>query len=450
MTDLLTSSARRPRRRPRPDLRRGRSARSTERVVAAGRASDAAGLHADAMAREAQSATGLPGGSPSRTAAPSTSPSRRSPFARLDPGRRLRREGRPGRPGLPDRRPGGRRQRAPQAALRARPLAGQARLHRPPCARPPTPTRSSRSSSPRWRPPTAAAAAAHPDSAPRSLRQQPPAQRSRSSPSPPARPASRTPTWRPTPWSPPASGPASTWSSRRRGRPARRRSTRPSSPAPTPSSSPPTSGVKDRRALRRQAGRRLRRQARHQRARRDDRRGRRAPPTTRRRPRRWRRHRGGAAAEPGGVDLPWGVRLRQILLTGVSYMIPFVAAGGLLIALGFLLGGYEITDGGRRRSCWRTRWRTCRRRAAWRSRSTSGAVLFKLGALAFGFLVPALAGYIAFAIADRPGLAPGFTAGAIAGLRRRGLHRRSRRRSARRLRRAVDQPARACRCGSAG
>jgi PTS system fructose-specific IIC component len=43
-----------------------------------------------------------------------------------------------------------------------------------------------------------------------------------------------------------------------------------------------------------------------------------------------------------------------------------------------------------------------------------GAVLFSLGGLAFSFLVPALAGYIAFAIADRPGIAPGFTAGAVA------------------------------------
>src|SRR5215212_9404236 len=49
-----------------------------------------------------------------------------------------------------------------------------------------------------------------------------------------------------------------------------------------------------------------------------------------------------AAAPAGGVG--WGTRLRQILLTGVSYMIPFVAAGGLLIALGFLLGGYEIAN----------------------------------------------------------------------------------------------------------
>jgi PTS system fructose-specific IIC component len=43
-----------------------------------------------------------------------------------------------------------------------------------------------------------------------------------------------------------------------------------------------------------------------------------------------------------------------------------------------------------------------------------GAVLFTLGGLAFSFLVPALAGYISFAIADRPGIAPGFTAGAVA------------------------------------
>lgn len=112
--------------------------------------------------------------------------------------------------------------------------------------------------------------------------------------------------------------------------------------------------------------------------------------------------------EAGSVG--FGTHLRQVLLTGVSYMIPFVAAGGLLIALGFLLGGYEISDpaanivldnslsdlpdGG--------------------LRIYLGAVLYQLGSLAFSFLVPALAGFIAFAIADRPGLAPGFTAGAVA------------------------------------
>src|SRR6478735_7469931 len=49
-----------------------------------------------------------------------------------------------------------------------------------------------------------------------------------------------------------------------------------------------------------------------------------------------------SSAPAGGVG--WGTRTRQILLTGVSYMIPFVAAGGLLIALGFLFGGYEIAN----------------------------------------------------------------------------------------------------------
>ncbi|CEA07074.1 PTS system fructose-specific EIIABC component [Arthrobacter saudimassiliensis] len=112
----------------------------------------------------------------------------------------------------------------------------------------------------------------------------------------------------------------------------------------------------------------------------------------------------------------FGGQLKRALLTGVSYMIPFVAGGGLLIALGFLLGGYEI------------------------ALSTNdelnadlilgdytlfnpppdgllvylGAVFYKIGNLSIGFLVPALAGYIAYALADRPGIAPGFTAGAVA------------------------------------
>ena len=123
-----------------------------------------------------------------------------------------------------------------------------------------------------------------------------------------------------------------------------------------------------------------------------------------------------SAAPAGGVG--WGTRTRQILLTGVSYMIPFVAAGGLLIALGFLFGGYEIAnkpDGGTQsfanmyaleNSLWNL--------PPGGFSQYLGAVLFSLGGLAFSFLVPALAGYIAFAIADRPGIAPGFTAGAVA------------------------------------
>jgi PTS system fructose-specific IIC component len=118
-----------------------------------------------------------------------------------------------------------------------------------------------------------------------------------------------------------------------------------------------------------------------------------------------------ASATDGKATLNFGQNLKRALLTGVSYMIPFVAGGGLLIALGFLLGGYEITkiadtvvlqnslanlpEGG--------------------IAIYLGAVFFKIGALSMGFLVPALAGYIAFAIADRPGIAPGFVAGAVAG-----------------------------------
>ena len=125
---------------------------------------------------------------------------------------------------------------------------------------------------------------------------------------------------------------------------------------------------------------------------------------------------GGAAA--GGLG--WGTRLRQILLTGVSYMIPFVAAGGLLIALGFLLAGYDIanTPDGETKSLANiiATTNTLTNLPSGGILQYLGAVLFSLGALAFGFLVPALAGYIAFAIADRPGLAPGFTAGAVAGM----------------------------------
>jgi PTS system fructose-specific IIC component len=123
-----------------------------------------------------------------------------------------------------------------------------------------------------------------------------------------------------------------------------------------------------------------------------------------------------AAAPAGGVG--WGTRLRQILLTGVSYMIPFVAAGGLLIALGFLFGGYAIAnkpDGGTESFA----HMYALNNSLWNLPPGGftqylGAVLFSLGGLAFSFLVPALAGYISFAIADRPGIAPGFTAGAVA------------------------------------
>ena len=120
-------------------------------------------------------------------------------------------------------------------------------------------------------------------------------------------------------------------------------------------------------------------------------------------------------------DESWGGRIRRVLMTGVSYMIPFVAAGGLLIALSFLLGGYEIVgpygdiavnygifnlpdpealgldhalfDSG--------------------LMAYLGALFFIIGKTAFALFLPALGGYIAYAIADRPGIAPGFVLGGL-------------------------------------
>ncbi|MDT9593839.1 fructose-specific PTS transporter subunit EIIC [Nocardioides zeae] len=134
----------------------------------------------------------------------------------------------------------------------------------------------------------------------------------------------------------------------------------------------------------------------------------------------------GSATEAGeseGDAESWGARTRRVLMTGVSYMIPFTAAGGLLIALGFLFGGYTITGPAGDIVATNSITNLPDLQAAGLENvlfdspllAYLGALLFTLGGAAFGFLVPALAGYIAYAIADRPGIAPGFVMGAIAG-----------------------------------
>ncbi len=100
-----------------------------------------------------------------------------------------------------------------------------------------------------------------------------------------------------------------------------------------------------------------------------------------------------------------GARLRQYLMTGVSYMIPLVAAGGILIALGFMLGGYKAYDA--ELMGWTGTFNPA-------SLGNWAFVIFWLGKAAFAFFVPVLAAFIAYAIADRPGIAPGFVAGALA------------------------------------
>ncbi|MBD0840734.1 fructose-specific PTS transporter subunit EIIC [Streptomyces sp. TRM68416] len=105
------------------------------------------------------------------------------------------------------------------------------------------------------------------------------------------------------------------------------------------------------------------------------------------------------AGEPGEG---YGTKLRKWLMSGVSYMVPFVAAGGLLIALGFAIGGWQIDKA-----------QPVIEHFDWTQAHSWGALMFQIGVAAFGFLVPVLAGYIAYGMADRPGLVPGFVGGAI-------------------------------------
>ena len=105
-----------------------------------------------------------------------------------------------------------------------------------------------------------------------------------------------------------------------------------------------------------------------------------------------------------------GIRLRGYLMTGVSYMIPFVAGGGILIALSFMLGGYEIVavSNDRCPTAFIDQF-------SFFDLNDWAGLMFILGAVAFGFLNAVLAGFIAYAIADRPGLVPGFVGGVAAG-----------------------------------
>ena len=116
---------------------------------------------------------------------------------------------------------------------------------------------------------------------------------------------------------------------------------------------------------------------------------------------------GGSAPTPvergGEAGEGYGSMLRKWLMSGVSYMVPFVAAGGLLIALGFAIGGYEIKSAP-----------SVMQHFVWTQTDSWAALMFQIGAVAFGFLVPVLAGYIAYGMADRPGLVPGFVGGMIA------------------------------------
>jgi fructose PTS system EIIBC or EIIC component len=125
----------------------------------------------------------------------------------------------------------------------------------------------------------------------------------------------------------------------------------------------------------------------------------------------------GGGAAPAAASQSVGARIQRWLLTGVSYMIPFVAGGGLLIALGFLLGGYQVTDDAADVIINNSLWEL----PAGGLGQYLGSVAFMIGSTSMGFIVAVLAGFIAFAIADRPGIAPGFVAGAVAVLMSAGF-----------------------------
>ncbi|WP_194439263.1 PTS fructose transporter subunit IIABC [Vibrio fluminensis] len=99
-----------------------------------------------------------------------------------------------------------------------------------------------------------------------------------------------------------------------------------------------------------------------------------------------------ATTSPGGS----GKDLYKYLMNGVSHMIPFVVVGGILIALSLAIGG-EPTPGGL----------AIPQGSFWNK-------ILDVGVVGFTLMIPILAGYIAYAIADRPGLAPGMIGGWIA------------------------------------
>ena len=103
-----------------------------------------------------------------------------------------------------------------------------------------------------------------------------------------------------------------------------------------------------------------------------------------------------AAASDEGQSV--GASFYKYLMNGVSHMLPFVVGGGILIAIAFLIDGFLAPNSG----------------ADFGSATPIARFFKQVGGDAFGFMLPILAGYIAMAIADRPGLAVGFVGGTLA------------------------------------
>lgn len=107
-------------------------------------------------------------------------------------------------------------------------------------------------------------------------------------------------------------------------------------------------------------------------------------------------HQGGGAVEEDAGNESLGRQLYKHLMNGVSHMLPFVIGGGIVLALSFLLDG-----GAAGTSAFGSSW-------------VLPAFFNQVGGIAFGFMVPILAAFIAQSIADRPGLMVGFVGGSLA------------------------------------
>ena len=107
----------------------------------------------------------------------------------------------------------------------------------------------------------------------------------------------------------------------------------------------------------------------------------------------------GGFPQQDGVHESAGRAVYKQLMNGVSHMLPFVIGGGILIALAFLFDAGALNE---------------ENLSNFGTITPLAAFLKNIGGAAFGFMLPILAGYIAMAVADRPGLAAGFVGGALA------------------------------------
>ncbi|MCF0245465.1 MAG: PTS transporter subunit EIIC, partial [Ileibacterium sp.] len=110
-----------------------------------------------------------------------------------------------------------------------------------------------------------------------------------------------------------------------------------------------------------------------------------------------------AVESTGSNESGWHLVYKN-LMNGVSHMLPFVVGGGIMIAIAFLLDGFFVNMDALDMEA----------RSAFGTITPAAAFFKNVGGVAFGFMLPVLAGFIAESIADRPGLAVGFVGGAIA------------------------------------